>query len=667
MAETSKVTPGINPNLNLDHFSEEEKNVIKKLSSDWYITNGGGVIKLAATSSYKYFLLKPTPTLQELFNIEREIIAVFSDYSDFEPRTLDAFDYAINKHQELRIERVCSVLISRDKNIEVRIRDLLKSDAEYQIIVPFNFKEILENSDSFFVRNRFREYFYSRDLFSFQAPLKKDLYFFGRTDLVHTLVNRHRSSENAGLFGLRKTGKTSIIFGIRRVIEVQGGVSVFIDCQNPSFHKKRWFSALRYVIDELKSQNKFSVKTSDESKYSEEEAATTFEKDLLKIYGGIKKKNFLLIFDEIEHITPSISASEHWKNGSDFVFFWQALRYIFQKHNQLFTYLIAGTNPKCVEIDRINSVDNPIFCQIPYEYIPSFDVPQTREMVRTLGRIMGLQFDESIYSKLTEDFGGHPFLIRNVCSVINKLVSEEQRPVRIDKSVYEQGVRIFNEQYSNYIEMILTVLKEYYNDEYEMLKYLALGDMEMFNGFSNISKEYTNHLLGYGILDRNLGSFTFKIESIKVFLVEANKYKKLNLSEKEMLAEISERRNSIEPKLREIVRKGLRQRYGESEAKSKVLDIYGEKRKSKYGPYSYKDIFDPKKSEIYFEDIRKIIEKEWQVFENLFGKDKQSFNTAMQAVNKYRADAHAKSVTKEEMDCFRVFATKLENYISEQD
>ncbi|MEE7627090.1 hypothetical protein V3O24_13035 [Methylobacter sp. Wu8] len=667
MAETSKVTPGINPNLNLEHFSEEEKNVIKKLSSDWYITNGGGVIKLAATSSYKYFLLKPTPTLQELFNIEREIIAVFSDYSDFEPRTLDAFDYAINKHQELRIERVCSVLISRDKNIEVRIRDLLKSDAEYQIIVPFNFKEILENSDSFFVRNRFREYFYSRDLFSFQAPLKKDLYFFGRTDLVHTLVNRHRSSENAGLFGLRKTGKTSIIFGIRRVIEVQGGVSVFIDCQNPSFHKKRWFSALRYVIDELKSQNKFSVKTSDESKYSEEEAATTFEKDLLKIYGGIKKKNFLLIFDEIEHITPGISASEHWKNGSDFVFFWQALRYIFQKHNQLFTYLIAGTNPKCVEIDRINGVDNPIFCQIPYEYIPSFDVPQTREMVRTLGRIMGLQFDEPIYSKLTEDFGGHPFLIRNVCSVINKLVSEEQRPVRIDKSVYEQGVRIFNEQYSNYIEMILTVLKEYYNDEYEMLKYLALGDMEMFNGFSNISKEYTNHLLGYGILDRNLGSFTFKIESIKIFLVEANKYKKLNLSEKEMLAEISERRNSIEPKLREIVRKGLRQCYGESEAKSKVLDIYGEKRKSKYSPYSYKDIFDPKKSEIYFEDIRKIIEKEWQVFENLFGKDKQSFNAAMQAVNKYRADAHAKLVTKEEMDCFRVFATKLENYISEQD
>jgi hypothetical protein len=666
MAEVSKVTPGINTSATLDHFSEEEKTIIKKLSSDWYITNGGGNIKLGVKSSYKYFLLKPTATYQELFNIEREIVAIFSNYSDFEPRTLDAFDYVINKYQELRIEKVCSVLISQDKNIEVKIRDLLKSDPEYQIIVPFNFSEIIENSDPFFVRNRFRENFYSRDLFAFQSPLKKDLYFFGRTDLVHKLVNRHHSSENSGLFGLRKTGKTSIIFGIRRVIEAHNGVSVFIDCQNPSFHRKPWFAALRYVVEELKSQNKVEGSINDESRYSEENASTAFEKDLLKISGRLKKKNFLVIFDEIEQITPGISASEHWKTGLDFVFFWQSLRSLFQKHNKLFTYLIAGTNPKCVEVDRINGVDNPIFSQVPYEYIPSFDVPQTRVMVRKLSRIMGLKFDELIYAKLTEDFGGHPFLIRNVCSAINKLVSEE-RPVRIDKSAYERGVIHFNEQYSSYIEMILSVLKEYYNDEYEMLKFLALGDIDTFTDLAKCSKEYTNHLLGYGILDRNMNNFTFKIESVKLFLAEANKYKKLNLSQQEMLAEISERRNSIEPKLRDIVRKGLRQHYGEGEAKKKVLDIFGEPRKSKYSAYSYKDIFDSRKSDIYFEDVRKIIEKEWSVFENLFGRDKESFSAAMKAVNKSRADAHAKSITKEEMYYSRVCMTRLENYISEQD
>ena len=53
-------------------------------------------------------------------------------------------------------------------------------------------------------------------------------------------------------------------------------------------------------------------------------------------------------------------------------------------------------------------------------------------MVRKLGRIMGLRFDEIIYGKLTEDFGGHPFLIRHVCSVINR-ISPAERPVIVDK------------------------------------------------------------------------------------------------------------------------------------------------------------------------------------------------------------------------------------------
>jgi hypothetical protein len=667
MGEDSKVTAGINLYVNLNHFDEEEKRIIRKLSSDWYISNGGGIIELGATSSYKYFLLKPTPLYQELFNIEREIVAVFSNYSDFEPRTLDAFDSAINKHQELRIERVCSVLISKDKNIETRIRNLLKSDAEYQIIVPFSFEDILKNSDSFFIRNRFREHFYTRDLFAFQTALKKDLYFFGRRDLVHNLFSRHRSNENAGLFGLRKTGKTSIIFGITRLIDIQGGMSIFIDCESPSFHQKRWFSALYYIIDQLRSQNNISIKISDKSKYSEEEAASVFEKELVKIYNQTKKKSFLLIFDEIEHITPGISASEHWKSGSDFVFFWQTLRSIFQKHNQLFTYLIAGTNPRCVEIDRINSIDNPIFCQVPYEYIPSFNLSQTTEMVRKLSKIMGLKFDDTIYGNLTEDFGGHPFLIRNVCSIINEQVLNEQRPVRIDKSIYQNAVNIFNEKYSKYIEMILSVLKEYYNDEFEMLKFLALGDIKTFDDLANLSKDYTNHLLGYGILDKNFNNFTFKIESIKLFLTESNKYKKINLSNEEKLSEMEERINKAEIQLRKLVSQVLRSLLGEENAKQKVLAKHDSRKKARYNSLSYKELFDPNKHEIYLDDLRELMRTNWENgFRNIFSEDVEKFNSKMVILNSIgRSYAHSKKVSDSDMQMFRGTMSWLEEKINE--
>ena len=284
-------TPGLNNKMPLSHFTKEEIVIINNLSKEWYITYGGGTIELGI-ATYKYFLMKPTSEYQELFNIEREVVVVFSNYENFEPRTLDAFDQVARLMQELRIEKVCGILISKDSNIEVKISELLKSDPEHQAIVPFTYEELVFKFDNFFIRNRFKEYFYSRDLFAFNSALKKDLYFFGRTDIIHSIVNRHRSNENSGLFGLRKTGKTSLIYGIQRAIRNNDGVSVFLDCQLPSFHIKRWNKTLKYVIEEIKFQNNLQVLLKDDSDYDEEHAAISFEKDILKISKKLNKKTY---------------------------------------------------------------------------------------------------------------------------------------------------------------------------------------------------------------------------------------------------------------------------------------------------------------------------------------------------------------------------------------
>lgn len=661
---SQQVTPGINPMVKLDGFTAEERQIVERISKDWYVTNGGDQICLSATSIYRHILIKPIDIFQEMFNIEREIVAIFSPYTNFEPRTLDAITVASRGHQTLRLERICSVVISKDDKIEQKVIDLLKNDQEAQIIVPFSYSELLQPLDSYFFRNRFKKHFYSRDLFASEAPLKKDLYFFGRNDLVHNLVNRHRSNQVSGLFGLRKTGKTSVIFGVQRAIERNSSKSVFIDCQNPTFHRRRWDKALHYVIHEIKSQLKLNIKINDENDFSDEKASFIFETLMIKIHKELAKANVLLIFDEVENITPNVSPSEHWRNGLDFVYFWQTLRSLFQKMSEVFSYLIVGTNPLCVELERINGVDNPIFGQIPLEYIPGFDVPQTREMIRRLGRIMGLQFDEIIYGKLTEDFGGHPYLMRHVCSVINKLCLSD-RPIKVDKALYEKAKKSFMKDYGHFLDMILNVLKEYFNDEYEMLTYLARGDVKTFDEFAALSPLYTNHLIGYGILEYNNGNYNFKIESIRSHLEIKHKFKKLQLTQEEMIAEISERRNLVEPKLRLICRQQLKSYYGENDARSKVLDLLGEPRKTKNGRLSYSELFDGNVSGILFSDIEKMVIKYWDCFKNILGPDKQELQQSLEYVNKFRVDAHAKSLTIEEMQVFRLYADKLEKIIHE--
>lgn len=656
------VKPGKHPSLDRSIFTTEEMAVVNKIATEWYVTRCG-IISLGQKSEYKYLLLKPTEKYSELFNFELEIVACLSSYSSFEPRVLDAYEEVYKNNSDYRIEKSITMMLSKDDNVQKSLRDLLKTDKECQVIVPFSYKEILEYSDAFFLRNRFKEFFYSRDLFSFQNPLTKDYYFFGRKDLIHDIVSRHNSDENSGLFGLRKTGKTSIVYGVQRVLHNSDDSSVYVDCQNPSFHKSRWNKALWLIIDLYKKENKVECKVHNLEEYTEENASRLFSKDIVALQKKQKGK-ILIIFDEIEHITFGVSPSNHWKKDNDSLFFWQSIRSTFQSNQGVFSYLIVGTNPKCVEISSINGTDNPIFSQIPYQFIRSFDVTQTKEMVSKLGGIMGLKFDEIIYGKLTEDFGGHPFLIRLVCSKIHNIVTQE-RPARIDKAIYETAKNEFERDNSSYIEMVINVLKEYYPDEYEMLTLLSIGDVKQFNEFALISKEYTSHLIGYNILDENNGIFSFKIEAIKRYLESKNKYVKIGLTPEEKRKEISDRRNRIEPQLRYVVRTVLQAKLGSQEAKKSVLSIMGSPREQKYYTYSLKDVFDPNKSEIYFEDLRKVIAKHWDEFQNVFGKDQQAFNTYMNNINKYRVDAHAKSITDEEMSEFRVSASKIEHLLAD--
>lgn len=276
---------------------------------------------------------------------------------------------------------------------------------------------------------------------------------------------------------------------------------------------------------------------------------------------------------------------------------------------------------------------------------------------------MGLHFDEGIYSRLTDDFGGHPYLMRHLCSVINAICRKE-RPVRVDKTLYEQALQLFLRDYAQFMEMILSVLKEYFADEYEMLRMLARGDLSSFNEFARLSPLYTNHLLGYGILQEVDDRYSFKIESIRRFMMEREKHKRLHLSADEKRSEVSERRNAIEIGLRKLCRMQLMATLGPTDAHQAVLALLGEPRASRVGGLAYASLFDANKSGIFFSDLTKIITKYWEYFKNVFGPNKDEWVRHLSCLNELRADAHAKEISDAEFQLFRVCAERLETALS---
>ena len=300
--------PGIHRQFRLERFGARERRIVEGLSRQWYLTSSGAHLQLAA-SEYDYFLMKPTPMFSEMFNIEREVIVVLSPYPNFEPRSLDVFDAAERQLSDLRVESVCRVLITKDPDTEPKVTGLLKTDPEQPVVIPFTYTELSSPYDDFFLRNRFRAHFYTRDLFAFLSPLRKDLYFFGRSQLLQEIINKHRAGEHTGLFGLRKSGKTSIIYAIERHLHAYGGEFLSIDCESPSIHGLRWFELLEKLVLDYKNVRRSKYRIKPGSRYNEKTAADSFAKDIVGIYGSKKRTPLLILFDEIERISPRTGSS----------------------------------------------------------------------------------------------------------------------------------------------------------------------------------------------------------------------------------------------------------------------------------------------------------------------------------------------------------------------
>lgn len=657
--DKTKTNAGIHKTFRLERFTDRERNILKRLSGWWYLTNSGDEVVLGANARMSYFLLKPVTSFAEGFNLDREIITVFSHYENFEPRTLDAFDSAADAYQHLRVESICRIVISGDKNVESKMLDLLKNDPESPIVIPFTYDE-LERCDENYVKNRFRKHFYSRDLFAFLSPLRKDLYFFGRSDLILDHINRHASGEHSGLFGLRKSGKTSIIYAIERRLRSLGSHFVSLDCESPSIHQLRWNELLFRIASLYHKERESKVPPPAEESYSEKKCADQFSQDMAKINSSKKPVTTMFIFDEIERISPGSASSAHWRDGDDFIFFWQTMRAFYQRNPEVFTYLLVGTNPKCVESPTLNGHENPLFKSVPDAYVPPFDVPKVREMVRKLGRYMGLQFDEQIYSMLCDDFGGHPFLIRQFCSDLHKM-SKGDRPQVIRKPLYLAAKRETQTRIAEYLDMILTVLKDNFEDEYDLLRMLAADDLKNFNEFAEKDPAIVKHLLGYGLILKDKDNYAFNIEAIKAYVSAKHQFDRVNLTQDEMRTEISQRRNKLEGKLRTTAYRVLAISQGKSKVKDVVLAAVQGGRKDKLGAYSGEELLSEGNSPLFFLEIIELINKNWGAFENIFDVRKEKIMTALRDVNDLgRPDCHARTIVKDDFQLIRLHFNLLE-------
>jgi hypothetical protein len=650
----------IHPDANASHFlkNPDNRDVVKPFLEGFDVTrafwHSKGHDRLAC------FYLKPSSTVAELFGIEREILLGYSPYQELQARTLKLHDEVL-AGDKIRLDPMGSLLVSDDPNTIKIVRSFVEADPERPPIVALARKDVTAITSVNELRSILFQQLFQRDLFALESPLRTDTTFFGREEVVSQLLDRYRSGQNSGLFGLRRIGKTSVLYAIRRrVASGSLGGTAYLDLSNPSTYQSRWYEVLQQIVRAFAEP--LSLERGARSKiraltitYGESDAATHFKADIQRLFGHYAAPRLLILLDEIEHITFDVSPASHW--ARDFLPFWQSIRSVHQDTQGQFGFIVVGVNPHILEADRVGSFDNPIFATTKPFYLGPFDKQAVTAMVSRVARYMGLTFDDSLYERLTADFGGHPFLVRQACSHLARHV--EQVPAAITPEMYATERKAIAVALEPNVKQILNVLAIWYPEEYELIRLLALGDEKTFADFAAASAAFTEHVEGYGLVQHAREKPRIRIGLVAEFLArvpQAAVVKEAPPTDWEsIITEVSRRRNAIEAALRGVLRDGLKFSLGRKAADG-ALSALSSDRRAVLVQYGYHELWD----ELYFSELASILDKHWESFARFFSIEKAEVLKWLDHINRCRADAHARKLHEDELAFLRVCFRRME-------
>jgi hypothetical protein len=212
-----------------------------------------------------------------------------------------------------------------------------------------------------------------------------------------------------------------------------------------------------------------------------------------------EERNLCIILDEIEWVSPVAVLDTHWHQ--DFVPFWQTMWTTQSEYRQL-NYMIAGVNPTVTEMAEVNGVQNPLFGIISPKFLTGLDESDVRQMLGKFGKRMGMRFEPDAVLYMFKRYGGHPMLTRMAGSYMhNALLSQHvKRPAVITRSMLLADETEREHEIMYYCPHIVSELRKFYPDEYEMLEWLATGNTADFYEFAGDGTQ-VKHLTSYGLLD----------------------------------------------------------------------------------------------------------------------------------------------------------------------
>jgi hypothetical protein len=613
---------------------------------------------------YARVYVKPSKRLSKLLSIDREILVLLTNFRDQQARTIKTARKIIDGAAG-RLESTIAIIVHPDVNGNLKLKKWGREHgiSVLPIYVPDQFpdEELLE-------KILCRELF-SHDPFDVTGPVSDDNQFYGRRTEAQDLARQLQKGQIRACLGIRKIGKTSIINRIISVIRTYHDCySVMVDCSKDQIWSMNASQLLTALADAVSSALKAP------SRYSGLETVQDkpgIVKSSEKLLAAVESSSLpvIMFFDEVDYITPGTGTGHHWKD--DFNVFWRNLRAIYQeaaRSEKKLSILVSGVSSKWFCVETINGIENAALAFVPEEYLSPLPRGASIPMIKNMARTSGLQFDDSIANTIAGVCSDNPFWIRKACSYIHRQIDTSNRPLRPDDSLISSLLQKFVESEGSTLSQVaLRHLFRVYPEleEVAIQCYSSSGAkspavfVTVLERYGVISKKEKSYQISGEMMKEGLKLYLDQKQTAPVVVdhkksssLETGKIAIETLDEwADELALINKRRNVLEKKLRSIVLNFIR--YDSLQAKQKgtlvnrVLKVVEEQRRTKYAQFPAEEIIE----KYLWSDLTKLVEKEWALFEKIFG-DKKEFTLNCSVINE-RFDAHAKAADMADLALYR--------------
>ena len=491
------------------------------------------------------------PELEATLSIRGEVLIVFTLYPDFQRRSYNAIvggtRQELVNHQKAVFGNVrfapdpaVTLLYSPDASAR---RNVAAWNAEGPRSLIAVLPELAgpESVSREEVASAVMEVLASRDLYRGRNPVTGND-FFGRSELIQQLTAELRAGRSIGLFGLRRSGKTSMLRELRRRSEPTGVITVLSDLEG--------IDDLASVVPQLADDLINALRRQKDQGRdiwigSESEQRPAGFSDLSSRLVRVAEKNrefdFVVALDEIENLRRIATTSPESVRT-----FLGALRRASQTTDNL-SLLFTGVTTEFFDQSLLpGELDNPLFGFVEPHYLRPFNRDETGSLVRDLGSLMMLEWEDDALDAVHRLAGGFPFLVRDLASRVREVAVTGAGPAVRNGAfmvIHAEHVRaaheLWKESATDLWREIVRTLELYHPIMAELVRCTSDEDLREWVNTGGEAEVAASNLLRLGLLGR-ADDGVYRREGVLVAL------QSLRGGEVEVLERLKSRRLDVE-------------------------------------------------------------------------------------------------------------------------